>query len=147
MEGQDSYDNRWKFYYERLRFLWWQVEKFIVTSVDFYYDRSRFSWWEVNILLWLLNIFLMTSRDFQDDKLKLSWWLVEILLWVAKILMMNGWGFCDNRSSFYDGRSRFFNSYFGIKLTHGKKAPGSYPLVKKLFKTSFQNTKKYGSRM
>ena len=46
---QDFYDDRPRFYYERLRFLWWKVENFIVTSEDFYYDRSRFSWWQLDI--------------------------------------------------------------------------------------------------
>ena len=52
MNGQDFYDGRSRFYYERSRFSWWQVEIFMVTGRVFVNEELRLSWWEVEILLW-----------------------------------------------------------------------------------------------
>lgn len=57
------FDERWRFYYEWSRFLWWPIEIFIIISRDFVMigrdfndDKSRFSTWQIqNCLLLRLN--------------------------------------------------------------------------------------------
>ena len=73
----DIYWGRLRFYYERLRFSWKQIEIFMMTKVeifmmtlsnsDFYDDRSSFSWWQV-------EIFMIAGQDFYDNRLRFSWW-------------------------------------------------------------------------
>ena len=70
MNGLDFHNDRSRFYHERSRFSWSQIEVFMATGQDFmmngwhfHDDRSRFSLWQVEIIM-------MTGRGFHGDRSK-----------------------------------------------------------------------------
>lgn len=100
MTGGDFSDDWSKFYYEHLRFSWWQVDIFLMKGRDvyddrlifhddrsrFYYERSRFLWWRV-------TIFMISGQYFYDEWSRFSSCLVDILLSTFEVLMISSGDF------------------------------------------------------